>query len=191
MSVRKHILIFFIGLFASAGSVGNAKCQGTWSPDSTNGLVDHTYCKACAVNDSIFIIGNDSLQTFDPSTHIWATPKTNGSFMYEGDGDILDEVNGKLYVLDYYYYNTKYYDTVKVFDLSQNTWYTPVTTGHFTPRDHFTSCAVNGKIYVIGGRMYDAQDSMDVFLSEVDVYDPSTNSWSTPRRPAHSLQGKH
>ena len=44
-----------------------------------------------------------------------------------------------------------------------------------TARADLAACAVNGEIYVIGG-------GWGPFLSTVEVYDPSTNTWSTAIR---------
>ena len=52
-------------------------------------------------------------------------------------------------------------------------WTTASSDG-FTPRASFTSSAVNGKIYVIGGV------GGGKFVNTVQVFDPSTNTWSTP-----------
>src|SRR4051812_16901990 len=54
------------------------------------------------------------------------------------------------------------------------TWSAAASEG-FTPRADLTSCVVNGKIYAIGG-----WDSIGV-LNTLEVYDPSTNTWSTPQ----------
>ncbi|MFI5202552.1 MAG: kelch repeat-containing protein, partial [Candidatus Kapaibacterium sp.] len=53
------------------------------------------------------------------------------------------------------------------------TWSTASSTG-FTARTDFATAAVNGKIYVIGGAKGNTN------LSTMNVYDPSTDTWSTP-----------
>ncbi len=53
------------------------------------------------------------------------------------------------------------------------TWSTASSTG-FKARSDFAAVALNGKIYVIGGRNGNTNDST------MDVYDPSTDTWSTP-----------
>ena len=45
-----------------------------------------------------------------------------------------------------------------------------------TPRDHFTSAVVNGKIYLMGGEI--GHDALHEQQSETDVYDPTTDSWT-------------
>jgi N-acetylneuraminic acid mutarotase len=44
-------------------------------------------------------------------------------------------------------------------------------------RNHIAAAAINGKFYVIGGQH--GQETDQVSQTEVDVYDPTTNKWST------------
>ena len=65
-------------------------------------------------------------------------------------------------------------DTNEVYDISTNKWETrsPMPTG----RNHMAAGVVNGKIYVIGGRV----GSVFVVASATDIveeYDPATDSW--------------
>src|SRR5579872_1589672 len=53
------------------------------------------------------------------------------------------------------------------------TWSTADSTG-FTARTDFVTAAVNGKIYVIGGRVGLTN------LTSMNVYDAATDTWSTP-----------
>ena len=50
-----------------------------------------------------------------------------------------------------------------------------------TPRNHTTAGAVNGKIYVIGGRVGAAFISEATDVSVVEEYDPAADKWSAPR----------
>ena len=70
-------------------------------------------------------------------------------------------------------------NTFEVFDPATNTWSSPKTSGTFTPHGAFTAHVVDGKIYVIGGFNNLAPKGHRV-LGEVDMFDPSTNTWSTP-----------
>jgi len=49
-----------------------------------------------------------------------------------------------------------------------------------TPRNHAAIGAVNGKIYVIGGRVGAAFIALASDTSLVEVYDPATDTWGTP-----------
>ena len=50
-----------------------------------------------------------------------------------------------------------------------------------TPRNHAAIGAVNGKIYVIGGRVGAAFIGLATDVSVVEEYDPATDKWSAPR----------
>ncbi len=69
--------------------------------------------------------------------------------------------------------------TVEEYDLATNTWRerSPMPT----PRNHTTADVVNGKIYVIGGRVGAAFISEATDISVVEEYDPATDKWSAPR----------
>lgn len=67
-------------------------------------------------------------------------------------------------------------NTLEVFDPYTNTWSTPVTSGTFSARRSATAVTVNGKIYVMGGTGV----SGTVIVNTLEVFDPATNSWTTP-----------
>jgi N-acetylneuraminic acid mutarotase len=66
-------------------------------------------------------------------------------------------------------------DVNEVYDPVTDTWTTlkPMPT----PRMNLQANVVNGKIYLIGGRILDIPDSTTYNLNE--VYDPLTDTWST------------
>jgi N-acetylneuraminic acid mutarotase len=68
--------------------------------------------------------------------------------------------------------------TVQAYDPATNTWkeLTPMPT----PRNHAAIGAVNGKIYVIGGRVGAAFIGLASDTSLVEVYDPATDTWGVP-----------
>ncbi len=69
--------------------------------------------------------------------------------------------------------------TVEEYDPAKNTWRerSPMPT----PRNHTTAAVVNGKIYVIGGRVGAAFIGLASDISVVEEYDPATDKWSAPR----------
>jgi N-acetylneuraminic acid mutarotase len=69
--------------------------------------------------------------------------------------------------------------TVEEYDPETNSWRekTPMPT----PRNHAAIGAVNGKIYVIGGRVGAAFIALATDVSVVEEYDPATDKWSAPR----------
>jgi len=158
------------------------RANAQWVNDSSNGFYPRRSQASCVVSGLIYVIGGghfDTLQVFYPSTHIWSLPAISGTFI-SGElmaGTTASVLDGKIYDIESYYY-FKYYDSLKVFDPATNSWAYPSVTGNFTPRTAFSSCVVNGKIYTIGGLTNIA--GIDTVLNSLDVFDPTTNMWSTP-----------
>jgi N-acetylneuraminic acid mutarotase len=70
-------------------------------------------------------------------------------------------------------------NTMEVYDPATNTWETKMPMA--VPRNHLAAGAVNGKIYVIGGRVgssFVGASSND----SVEEYDPATNMWRVRTR---------
>jgi N-acetylneuraminic acid mutarotase len=67
---------------------------------------------------------------------------------------------------------------VEEYDIKTNTWRERAPMP--TPRNHTTAGVVNGKIYVIGGRIGAAFIAASSNLANVEAYDPATNTWSGP-----------
>ena len=67
--------------------------------------------------------------------------------------------------------------TVEEYDPASNTWKSRASMP--TPRNHATAGAINGKIYVIGGRVGAAFISGGSSnIGVIEAYDPATDSWS-------------
>lgn len=69
--------------------------------------------------------------------------------------------------------------TVEEYDPATNTW--RERSQMPTPRNHAAIAAVNGRIYVIGGRVGAAFIGYASDISVVEEYDPATDQWSGPR----------
>jgi len=69
--------------------------------------------------------------------------------------------------------------TVEEYDPATNTW--RQRTSMPTPRNHATAGAVNGKIYVIGGRIGAAFISVASNTDVVEEYDPASDTWGAVR----------
>jgi len=69
--------------------------------------------------------------------------------------------------------------TVEEYDPATNAWRerSPMPT----PRNHASIGAVNGKIYVIGGRVGAAFIGLATDVSVVEEYDPAADKWSAPK----------
>lgn len=66
--------------------------------------------------------------------------------------------------------------TVEEYDPKTNTWRARANMP--TPRNHCSVGVVNGKIYVIGGRVGAAYISLATDISLVETYDPVRDSWT-------------
>lgn len=89
------------------------------------------------------------------------------------------ELDGKIYVIGGSPYkghweNTYAVTTVEVYDPVSNSWDTTKADMNVA-RQGLGVCAVNGKIYAIGG----ATSHMGTLLGIVEEYDPETNTWTT------------
>lgn len=73
------------------------------------------------------------------------------------------------YILPTFDYNHAY-------DPDTDTWDTSLAPLP-RPRSHHAAVALDGKIYLIGGQ-YRLQHGEEVWIPEVDVYDPSTDEWT-------------
>ena len=66
-------------------------------------------------------------------------------------------------------------DTVEVYDPATNKW--EARTAAPTARNHAAIGVVNGKIYIIGGRVGSALVTTGSNTNVVEVYDPATDTW--------------
>ena len=69
-------------------------------------------------------------------------------------------------------------DLNEAYDPATNKWETRQTMP--TARNHIAISEVNGKIYVIGGRVGGANLGTSSVTDLVEVYDPATNLWGVP-----------
>src|SRR5580692_5119113 len=69
--------------------------------------------------------------------------------------------------------------TVEEYDPEKNTWRERASMP--TPRNHTAAGAINGKIYVVGGRVGAAFIGLASDISVVEEYDPATDKWAAPR----------
>ncbi len=161
----------------------------TWSTLATTGTFTPRGSLASAlVSGKIYVMGgaigpetpqnmSNKLEIFDPATNAWSTPTTTGTFTARNNLCAC-VVDGKIYTMGGFDASNDV-NTFEVFDPATNTWSTPKTTGVFAPHGAFTAQVINGKIYTIGGFNNLAAKGHRV-LNEVDVFDPATNTWSTP-----------
>jgi N-acetylneuraminic acid mutarotase len=168
-------------LFLSSAAF--AQETGTWVAESQYNFTPRSDLSSAVVNGKIYVMGGDYygaptniLEVYDPVTNLWSTPVTTGTFTAR-DSHTSAVVNGKIYVMGGYDASSPNAMTkLEVFDPATNTWSAPATTGTFTGRGGLSSAVVNGKIYVMGG----SHSGLANTSNTLEVFDPATNSWSTP-----------
>ena len=122
---------------------------------------------------------------YDPAKDSW---KALAPMPTKRGAAVAAEVNGKIYVIggastapgakeNYINQQTRQnvLGTVEEYDPAANTW--RQRTSMPTPRNHMGVGAVNGKIYVIGGRVGAAFIGLASDISLVEVYDPAADEW--------------
>ena len=130
----------------------------------------------------------DNAWEYDPATDAWKAlpplPVKTGSAVAAAVGDKIYVIGGattqpwaKENLLNFTT-PQRVLGTVQEYDPKTNTWRerTPMPT----PRNHAGIGVVNGRIYMIGGRVGAAFISLASDVSLVEVYDPATDTWGTP-----------
>ena len=143
-----------------------------------------TGCSAfgtAALNGKIYAIGSyrgrNQTQEYTPSTDTWSVKSTLGPY-WKGRPEAA-ELNGKIYLTGGYDDNSAFYwllgsythsASVYVFEPDKTTW----STNTYIPknRSEYASAALNGKIYVMGGRNNGST------VKTVDEYDIKTKTWT-------------
>ena len=126
---------------------------------------------------------------YDPQNDSW---KALAPMPTKRGAAVAAEANGKIYVIGgattapgakepYINFTTRQnvLGTVEEYDPKTNTWRTRAPMP--TPRNHMGVGSVNGKIYVIGGRVGAAFISIASDISLVEVYNPATDIWEAAR----------
>jgi N-acetylneuraminic acid mutarotase len=135
-------------------------------------------------NHSIVIQGKTSFDTelyatvsfavntsFSPSSPSPWVPKSPMSTARFGFG--VAEVNGKIYAIGGH--GDSAGNSTEEYDSSIDMWTTKASMP--TARHDFAIASYRGKIYVMGGVL--STDSFWEFTSNVEVYDPASDSWTT------------
>jgi N-acetylneuraminic acid mutarotase len=138
-----------------------------------------------SINGKIYVFGGDTTavdasyrsninEEYDPATDTWTEKKP----MLIGRAFATSvAVNGKIYVIGGSKQREgggdEYVDLLEEYDPATDTWALKASTIP-TPRYFFTSSSVNGKVYAIGGNLYDGS-----VLAVNEEYNPVTDTWTT------------
>jgi len=141
---------------------------------------------AVTANGSIYAIGGtggggiqDVVERFDPSSDI----VTVAPMITAREGLAAATVNGLIYAIGGRSSSNSFLNVVEAYDPASDTWTGFTQVGIFqvpispmpTTRHNFGATTVSSKIYAIGGL------SNSGVVGTVEVYDPSSNSWTTTR----------
>ena len=132
------------------------------------------------VNGKIYAIGgtdgSSSLNTneqYNPSTNQW----TSETPMPTARSDFAIAVfNNQIYVIGGTIGNG-FVGNNEAYDPATNSW--EMKTSMPTPRSELTACVLNDKIYLIGGKKYSNTSPYYNETGLTEIFDPSTNTWST------------
>ncbi len=162
----------------------------TWSTGADTPLEMHHF-QSVVLNDEIWVVGAFTgpypkeepiafLHVYNPDTDTWRTEGKLPDGRHRGSAGALAH-KGKIYLLcgnqeGHYTGHNTWFD---VFDPSSGEWTSLPDAPH--TRDHFQMAIIDEKLYAAGGRNTSQKTNhvMDQTISEVDVYDFRSGTWST------------
>ena len=148
----------------------------TWTTMAPSTCRSRTGLTSSVVNDKIYCIGGyyssgsvyyslNINECYNPSTNTWTVMKSMGDIR---SNLVSDTVNDKIYCINGEYINGSVNYKLNInecYDPNTDTWTTMRSTK--TKKAYSTSSAVDGRIYVLGGR-----DSDNEYLSTNECYIP-------------------
>jgi N-acetylneuraminic acid mutarotase len=120
---------------------------------------------AAVVDGKIYVIGWSTCEKYDPETNNWTTIASVP--VYSGGGSSVVAFENRIYIIGG--------NPTQVYDPVTDSWEN--RTGIPWRRSSMQANVVDGKIYVIGGRMTAGLYIVNT-SSRNDVYDPETDTWS-------------
>jgi N-acetylneuraminic acid mutarotase len=144
--------------------------ENSWATmaDMPKGL----FPEVAVVNGKIYVITDYYNYEYNPATDTWTAkkplPTRRDSFGIAVYQNKIYAIGGK---------RGENLATNEVYDPVTDTWETK--TPMPTKRAYLDANTVNGKIYLIGGASYYQMPPFMVEYNETQVYDPSTDSWTT------------
>jgi N-acetylneuraminic acid mutarotase len=141
------------------------------------------------VNNMIYVIGGydyydtfslDKNECYNPTSNTWTTKRNMTTGRANVGATVVDD---KIYVIGGYRYRISgddyigfHSDVNECYNPTSNTWTTKASLP--IARDGATLSTVNGKIYVIGGRV---DDELNHPVNINRCYNPTSNTWSTKK----------
>jgi len=144
------------------------------------------------VDDKIYAIGGVGVnptqhgvlatnEVYDPASDTWDTkepmPSPRCDFAVAVYDDKIYTFGGRINPTEYGYNREDYLGVTEVYNPETDTWETK--TSMPTNRSGLSANVVDGKIYLTGGIKYYNLFPYISLVSETEVYDPETDSWTT------------
>jgi N-acetylneuraminic acid mutarotase len=139
----------------------------TWSfAHSLPFAVNHN--AAAVAGGKLYSFGAGGGETFvyDPNNNSWST-RASSHYVHGGTAAVA-VIDNKIYVAGGR--GTPSQRELEVYDLAANRW--TVKAPMSVPRNHTAGGAINGKFYVVGGRLTNVTNATNA----LEVYDPQTNT---------------
>lgn len=183
-------ITFSIGLMAVVLAVGTDQSRAKTDRALLPSVLDPVRpparfgAVAAVIAGKLYIVGGanraiqalKTLQVYDPATDTWTELKPMSTARFFPAAGVID---GKLYVVGGRNESVGVLDTLEVYDPATNNW-TPKKNMP-VQRMEMAAGVIDGKLYVVGGQ------TRAVALSELAVYDPVTDIWSSSSLPASHL----
>jgi hypothetical protein len=188
ISMRKSLAAMLVLVFLIASCLIHVKPVSASSPNSWTSKAPMQQARAglgvAVVNGKIYAIGGSAEngvvgtnEEYDPASDTWRFKKSMPIPRY---GFAIAVYQNKVYCIGGYTSNESIAGVNEVYDPATDTWETK--TSMPTIRIGLQANVVNGKIYLIGGyppAYYTSYNFSSSFLTLNEVYDPTTDSWTT------------
>lgn len=155
---------------------------------------------ACAYGTKIYIWGgrNDSaacnrLFCYDTVSQKWSCPTVKGSIPGARDGHAACIINDKMYITGGFIDHEQFAEGLHALDLTTMTWFYIQTKSGPSYRDFLSATAIDGKIYVFGGRgdVYEPYHTgQETYDNTLYMYDPQTNDWAVKEDSQNAPVGR-
>lgn len=155
--------------------------------------INHT--QAVVFDNRIYVIGAFSgpfpqenivphVLIYDPATDRWTQGAPLPAGRHRGGAGVVVH-DGHIYLVagNRLGHNSGYVPWLDRFDPKTGAWTALADAPR--PRDHFHAAVLDGKIYAAGGRRSSADQKQPLALtiSEMDIYDIASNTWTTAKAP--------
>jgi N-acetylneuraminic acid mutarotase len=174
-------------------SIYNSKTN-TWTTGKEP-LMEIHHFQGVAYQGKIYVIGAmtgkypyetpvANILIYDPTEDTWEIGPEIPSERRRGSSGVVVKDN-KAYIISGIVdgHNDKHVPWVDSYDFKSKTW--KILADAPRARDHFQAAIRNGKIYAVSGRnsSYKTQQTFELTIPEVDIYNIRTNRWSTLGKP--------